>query len=113
MGEDKRKVRKKEEGKRTRKVAIKLSVEEHQLLDNRSQAAGLYMAAYVRKMIFKGKVIPRFTEEEKGLFRGLIDLSNTLHQLQTIAQNQGCSAVTPTLEIQCALIDQLLKKFKQ
>ena len=104
--------RRKEKGQRPRRVIIKLTNEEHARLQERSEKAGLYMAAYIRQMTLKGKVTARFSAEEIELFRNLVPFSNSLRQLLKLAQDQGITALQPILEQHAAQIDQLLKRWK-
>ena len=105
-------VRRKEPGNRLLRIAVKITPEEHQTLQERSARAGLYMAAYLRKMVFKGKLIARLTDEEKELFRGMVNLANSLNNVLVLARQQGVTDLLPSLEKQCAQIDELLEKWR-
>jgi hypothetical protein len=104
--------RRKEPGERLRRVIIKVTEEQFNILQERSAKAGLYMSAYIRQMTFKGKLTPRLTEEEKDLFRQLVGLSNTLHQIKVNIPQQGFESVASVLEAECVRIDEWLKKWK-
>jgi len=89
-----------------------MTIEEHQLLQNRSEKAGLYMAAYIRQIVFKGKITPRLSEEEKELFKALVILSNALHESVKLAREQGMEVQLTAMADHGSQIDKLLKKFK-
>jgi hypothetical protein len=97
---------------RTFRISVSLNREEHERINAAAALGGIGIAAYVRAMIFRGRLIARLTEEEKTLFREMIGVSRDLNRLIRIAQEQGMSDVLPALAFYRDSVDKLLNKIK-
>lgn len=97
---------------RTFRISVSLNGEEYERIIAAAAQGGVGIAAYVRAMVFQGRLIARLTKEEKALFREMINVSQDLSQLIKIAQEQGMSGVLPALAIYRASVDKLLNKIK-
>lgn len=69
--------------KRTHVVTIKLNDAEYSDLLERSKAAGVKMAEYVRHSAFRLTIVSRLSEIEKEIARGILNLSSDFNQSMT------------------------------
>ena len=69
--------------KRTHVVTIKLNDAEYSDLLERSKAAGVKMAEYVRHGAFRLTIVSRLSEIEKEIARGILNLSSDFNQAMT------------------------------
>ena len=98
--------------KRTFRLCVSLSEEDYERITAAAAQGGIGIAAYVRAMIFQGRLIARLTEEEKALFREMIDVSRNLSGLIKIAKEHGVTDVLPALASYRESVDKLLNKIK-
>ena len=69
--------------KRTHVVTIKLNDAEYSDLLERSKAAGVKMAEYVRHGAFRLTIVSRLSEIEQEIAKGILNLSSDLNQAMT------------------------------
>ena len=98
--------------KETFRLCVSMNREEYERITAAAAQGGIGMAAYVRAMVFKGRLIARLTEEEKALFREMIGISRDLSRLTKMAEEQGLSATQFFLARYCESVDKLLNKIK-
>jgi Mobilization protein NikA len=98
--------------KETFRLCVSLNREEHERITAAAAQGGIGMAAYVRSMVFQGRLIARLTEEEKVLFREMIGVSRDLSRLIKMAEEQGLSGMQILLEPYFESVDKLLNKIK-
>ena len=91
---------------------ISLNQAEYDLIASEARKAGVFRAAYVRAMTFEGRLISRLTEEERALFREMVDISRDLSELIKIARDQGLPQILPMFEQYRNAVDSLLEKIK-
>ena len=96
----------------TFRLCVSLNRDEYERITAAAAQGGIGMAAYVRAMVFKGRLIARLTEEEKALFRDMICISRDLSRLTKMAEEQGMSETQPILARYCESVDKLLNKIK-
>jgi hypothetical protein len=97
---------------RTFRISVSLNREEHERINAAAAQGGIGVAAYVRAMVFRGRLIARLTEEEKALFREMIGVSRDLNRLIRIAQEQGMTDAVSALARYRESVDKLLNKIK-
>jgi hypothetical protein len=102
----------KQTGERTCRISVYLNREEFERINVEAAQGGIRKAAYLRAMIFQGRLIARLTEEEKALFREMIGVSRDLTHLINIAREQGMTDVLPALTAYRESVDKLLNKIK-
>lgn len=98
--------------KRPIRFAMTLNQEEYDLIVRESRKAGVCYGAYVRAMTFQGRLIARLTDEERGLFREMVTISNGLNELIKIAREKEMSDLLPFFERYRQAADALLKKIR-
>lgn len=98
------------EVKRIKRIAIYLTEAEYAFVQESSRKAGLEFSSYIRGMTMQGKVNARLNEEDRHLFRGLVEMSNDLHQLVRMARESGLTAIASSFEVYRDRIDELLNK---
>jgi hypothetical protein len=59
------------------------------IIQQKAAEARVNISDYMRQCAIFGEVKPRWSDEERGWFKGLVSMSNDLHGLLTIAQQQG------------------------
>ncbi len=91
---------------------ISLNQAEYDFIASEARKAGVFRAAYVRAMTFEGQLIPRLTDEEKVLFREMVNISQNLSELIKIAREQGLPQTLPMFEKYRNAVDALLEKIK-
>jgi hypothetical protein len=94
------------------RLHISLNQAEYDFIVSESCKAGVFRAAYVREMAFRGQLISRLTDEERALFREMLDVSRNLNELIKIAREQGLSRMLPMFEQYRNAVDTLLEKIK-
>jgi hypothetical protein len=62
-------------------VTASFTKDEHEELVNKAEVANVKLAVLVSKLAIKGKVIPRYSVEEKEIIKGIVALNNNLNQL--------------------------------
>src|SRR5712664_4114699 len=80
------------------RMSIQVNKEEYDLIAAASAQAGIGMASYIRAMTFQGQLIARLTEEEKFLFRNMINVAQGLNQMILIAREKGMEELQPVFE---------------
>ena len=98
--------------KETFRLCVSLNREEYERITTAAAQGGIGMAAYVRAMVFQGRLIARLTDEEKALFREMIAVSRDLSRLTKMAEEQGMSGAQPLIASYCEAVDKLLNKVK-
>ena len=98
--------------KRTHVVTIKLNEAEYSDLLERSKAAGVKMAEYVRHGAFRLTIVSRLNEIETGIARGILNLSSDFNQaMACFHQLKLCSAANKLAAVVDRMFD-VLKKLK-
>ena len=98
--------------KRTHVVTIKLNDAEYSDLLERSKAAGVKMAEYVRHGAFRLTIVSRLSEIEKEIARGILNLSSDFNQAMTcFHQLKLCSAANKLAAVVDKMFD-ILKKLR-
>jgi len=110
--ERKRGTLQKHTAKETFRLCVSLNREEYERITAAAAQGGIGRAAYVRAMVFQGRLIARLTDEEKALFREMIAVSRDLSRLTKMAEEQGMSGMQPLLTSYCESVDKLLNKIK-
>lgn len=62
-------------------VTASFTKDEYENLVKKAEVANVKLAVLVSKLSIKGKVIPRYTVEEKEIIKGIVALNNNLNQL--------------------------------
>ena len=91
-----------------RRVAISMQESEFLRVHAKAKEAKMPFSAYVRYMIFEGKVNACLNEEEKQLFREMVTMSNDLHQLWKMAHDQGVEQAMVDFEAARDMVDKIL-----
>lgn len=59
------------------------------IIQQKAAKAGVNLSDYLRQTAVSGKVMTRWTAEEKELFRKLVGMANDLNQLVELARKEG------------------------
>ena len=98
--------------KRTHVVTIKLNDAEYSDLLERSKAAGVKMAEYVRHGAFRLTIVSRLNEIETGIARGILNLSSDFNQAMTCFHQLKLRGAANKLAAVVDRMFDILKKLK-
>jgi len=97
--------------KREKPMGVRLTASERFIITQKAVRAGMTLTAYLRHMAIHGKVIARLSEEDRQIFRQLIQLAGEIHQLVVIAEKEGMLKATLQYEGLRTRIDNLIDQF--
>jgi len=98
--------------KRKLVIGVRLTTEEHFIVKQKAEKAGLSFSRYLREMGIKGEVKKRLTEEDRQIVLHIIGMSNNLNQLTKLAHQQGLLSVILLFENYRSKLDGLLNHVK-
>ena len=98
--------------KKERTTSVRFTHGEYKIVENRAEAAGYLVSAYIREISIHGKVIERMNEEERLFVRQLVGMSGNLNQLARKAHREGIANAALDFEKYKCEIDVVLKKLK-
>ena len=97
--------------KREKPMGVRLTASERFIITQKAERTGMTITAYLRHMAIHGKVIARLSEEDRRIFRQLIQLAGEIHQLVVIAEKEGMLKATLQYEGLRTRIDNLIDQF--
>jgi hypothetical protein len=89
-------------------TGIRLTKAERFIIVQKARRTGMNLTTYIRQMAINGKVVGRFSEEDRQIVRELIQMSSDIHQVATVAKEAGILKATHHYEALRDRIDQLL-----
>lgn len=98
--------------KRTHVVTIKLNDAEYSDLLERSKAAGVKMAEYVRHSAFRLTIVSRLSEIEQEIARGILNLSSDFNQAMTCFRQLKLRSAANKLAAVVDKMFDILKKLR-
>ncbi len=98
--------------KRTHVVTIKLNDAEYSDLLERSKAAGVKMAEYVRHGAFRLTIVSRLSETEQEIARGIFNLSSDFNQAMTCFHQLKLRSAANKLMAVVDRMFEILKKLR-
>lgn len=91
---------------------MNLTTAEYERLELKAKDAGVPMAVYVRRVSLDGKVIARLGQEDRELFRVVVDVSNLLDGLYKLARAEGAVGAMATFAAARDAVDGVINKLK-
>jgi hypothetical protein len=79
------------------------------LIQQKASQARVNISDYMRKMALYGKVMTRWTPEEREYVRKLVGIANEIHELVKTAKEQGIPTAMLYFEKYRGLIDEIIK----
>ena len=98
--------------KRETTTGIRLSKAERFIIFQKARRTGMNLTTYIRQMAIQGKVVARFTEEERQIVGQLVQMSVDIHQLAQVAKDQGILKAMLHFESIRNKIDGLLNRIR-
>lgn len=83
---------------------------QHFIIQQKAAQAGVNISDYMRQMAIHGQVKPRWSEEDRHLFKKLVAMSNDLHQLARSAEKEGATNIMLYFNQYRDRIDEVLKR---
>jgi len=80
------------------------------IIQQKANQAGVNISDYMRQMAIHGQVKPRWSEEDRNLFRKLVAMSNDINQLARSAQKEGATNIMLYFNQYRDRIDAVLKQ---
>ena len=59
------------------------------IIQHKAESAGLSIPEFMRQLSIKGQVKPRWTPEERDIFKSLVRMANDIHEVREIARKEG------------------------
>jgi len=75
--------------KKEKIVMVRLSNNEHFLIEGKAKIAGMRISEWFRRSAKSGKVTPRMNSEDLKAMRTLTGIANNLNQLTKLSHQQG------------------------
>lgn len=95
---------------RANTTGIRLTKAERFIITQKARRTGMNLTTYIRQMAINGKVVGRFSEEDRQIVRELIQMSGDIHQVATVAKEAGILKATHHYQALRDRIDQLLTR---
>ncbi len=84
---------------------------QHFIIHQKATQAGVNISDYMRQMAIHGQIKPRWSEEDRQLFRKLVAMSNDINQLARSAEKEGATNIMLYFNQYRNRIDEVLKQF--
>jgi hypothetical protein len=78
--------------KQERNIGFFVTEREYFIIQQKVKEANVTVSDYMRQAAIRGEVRPRWTAEERDLFRRLIGMSNDLNELVRQARKEGAAS---------------------
>jgi len=104
--------RPKKDVKRDSVTGVRFTKAEYFIVKQKARKAGFKITQYIRVMALNGKIIARFTEEEKQFIRQLIGMANNINQITKLAHKEKILTAILHFEEYRTEFDLLLKQLK-
>jgi len=96
--------------KREKAIGIRLTQVERFIITQKAERAGMTMPAYLRHTAIHGKIIARLNEEDRKIYRQLIQMTNEIHELVVLADKEGMLRAIFQFEGVIIRIDNLIEQ---
>ena len=83
---------------------------QHFVIQHRAAKALVNMSDYLRQAAIYGEVKARWTPEEREIFKKMVGISNDLHQLVIIGQQEGATSAVLHFQQYRQMIDDVIKQ---
>lgn len=103
--------RPKQEVKRASATGVRFTKAEFFIVKSKAAKANCKLTEYVRTMAVEGRVIAKFSQEEKEFMRKLTGMANNLNQIAKLAHKERMLSAVLEIEKIRSNIDQLIKRF--
>jgi len=80
------------------------------LIQQKAIQAGVNISDYMRQAAIFAHVKTRWTAEERDLFKKMVSISNDLHQIVTIARQEGATTAMLHFQKYRQQIDEVIQK---
>lgn len=99
--------------KREAGTGVRFTKAEYFIVKTNATKANYRLTEYIRTMAVEGRVVARFSQEEKDGIRKLVGMANNLNQITRLAQRDRLLSVVLELEKIRQDIDQILERFRK
>jgi len=72
-----------------KKVKFSVTAAHYLVIQQKAADAGVTIPEFLRQSSINGQVKPRWTPEERDIFKQLVSMSNDIHQMRETAQKEG------------------------
>jgi hypothetical protein len=96
--------------KREKAIGIRLTLSERFIIEQKAERAGMTLTAYLRHTTIHGKIIARLNEEDRKVYRQLIQMTNEIHELVVLADKEGMLRAILEFEGVSYRIDNLIEQ---
>ena len=97
--------------KRGKSISFYMTDVQYFIVQQKVIQAGVNISDYMRQLAVTGHVKPRWTEEEREMFKQIVGMSNDLHQFVGIAEKEGAVNAVLYFSQSRDRIDEVLKHF--
>jgi hypothetical protein len=80
------------------------------IIQQKAIQAGVNLSDYMRQAAIFAHVKTRWTAEERDIFKKMVAMSNDLHQLATIARQEGAASAVLHFQKYRQHIDEIIKQ---
>jgi hypothetical protein len=95
---------------RDKNIGLFVTRAQYFIIQQKSAGAGVNISEYMRQMAIYGKVMTRWTPEEREVFKKMVGISNDIHQLVAIARQDGALRCMLLFEQYGKQIDEVIKR---
>jgi len=95
---------------RNKNIGFFVTQAQYFIIQQKASQAGVNISDYMRQMAIFGEVRPRWSSEERDIFKKMVGMSNDIHQLPDIARKQGMLQCMVHFERYGKLIDEAIKR---
>ena len=99
--------------KRESATGVRFTKAEYFIVKTKATKANYRLTEYIRTMAVEGRVVARFSQEEKDSIRKLVGMANNLNQITRLAQRDRLLSVVFEMEKIRQDIDQILERFRK
>ncbi|HEY8967479.1 MAG TPA: hypothetical protein VIM64_00265 [Puia sp.] len=95
---------------RDKNIGFFVTQAQYFIIQQKAAQAGVNISDYLRQMSIFGKVLTRWTPEEKELFKKMVGMSNDLHQVAIVARQEGALSALLCFERYRQAMDEVIKR---
>ena len=96
--------------KKWKSITTAVTTAQHFIIKQKARQAGVNLSEYMRQMAIDGQLISRWSEEERQIFKKLVEMSNGINQLARNAQKEGTTNIMLYFNQYRDRIDEVVKQ---
>lgn len=97
---------------KTKRITIRLEVNEANFLFDKARAAGICPSSYVRQSVLNKQIRYRITPEQLEIFKNLVKMSSNLNQIVKAVHIHGPFSLLPTIVATLNDLNSVISKLK-